>query len=70
MTELAELGVGTQVHYIPLLSSTLLPPRFSTGRFDGSETYYKSTLSLPMYYGLTDEDIETISAIVRSVIAG
>ena len=52
------------------VSSTLLPPRFRTGMFHGSETYYKSTLSLPMYSGLTDEDIETISAFVRSVIAG
>ena len=70
MTELAELGVGTQVHYIPLYRQPYYRQDFSTGRFDGSETYYKSTLSLPMYYGLTDEDIETISAIVRSVIAG
>ena len=69
MTELAELGVGTQVHYIPLYRQPYYRQDFSTGRFDGSETYYKSTLSLPMYYGLTDEDIETISAIVRSVIA-
>ena len=70
MAELAELGVGTQVHYIPLYRQPYYRQDFSTGMFDGSETYYKSTLSLPMYYGLTDEDIETISAFVRSVIDG
>jgi len=70
MAELAELGVGTQVHYIPLYRQPYYRQDFSTGMFHGSETYYKSTLSLPMYSGLTDEDIETISAIVRSVIAG
>ena len=70
MAELAELGVGTQVHYVPLYRQPYYRQDFSTGMFDGAETYYKSTLSLPMYYGLTDKDIETISAIVRSVIDG
>ena len=68
--ELSELGVGTQVHYIPLYRQPYYRQDFSTGKFDGSETYYKSTLSLPMYYGLTDKDVETISAFVRSVIDG
>jgi dTDP-4-amino-4,6-dideoxygalactose transaminase len=70
MAELAERGVGTQVHYIPLYRQPYYRQDFSTGMFDGSETYYKSTLSLPMYYGLTDKDIETISSFVRSVIDG
>lgn len=70
IAELAELGVGTQVHYIPLYRQPYYRQDFSTGMFDGSETYYKMTLSLPMYYGLTDKDIETISAFVRSVIDG
>jgi len=70
MAELAELGVGTQVHYIPLYRQPYYRQDFSTGMFGGSETYYKSTLSLPMYYGLTDKDVETICAFVRSVIDG
>ena len=70
MAELAELGVGTQVHYIPLYRQPYYRQDLFTGMFDGSETYYKSTLSLPMYYGLTDKDIQTISAFVRSVIDG
>ncbi len=70
MAELADLGVGTQVHYIPLYRQPYYRQDFSTRMFDGSESYYKSTLSLPMYYGLTDKDVETISAFVRSVIDG
>ena len=70
MAELSGLGVGTQVHYIPLYRQPYYRQDFSTGMFNGSETYYKSTLSLPMYYGLTDKDVETISAFVRSVIDG
>ena len=67
MAELADLGVGTQVHYIPLYRQPYYRQDFSTGMFNGSETYYKFTLSLPMYHGLTDIDIETISDFVRSV---
>jgi dTDP-4-amino-4,6-dideoxygalactose transaminase len=68
MAELADKGIGTQVHYIPLYRQPYYRQDYSTGMFDGSEAYYKSTLSIPMYYGLTDMDVETISAGVRSVI--
>ncbi len=67
MAELADLGIGTQVHYIPLYRQ----PYYRDGcsiDFEGAETYYKKTLSIPMYYGLTDKDAETISAGIRSVI--
>ena len=32
--------------------------------------YYKKTLSIPMYGGLTDKDVKVISTGVRSVIDG
>jgi len=70
MAELADKGIGTQVHYIPLYRQPYYREDYSTGIFDGAETYYKKTLSIPMYYGLTDKDVETISAGVRSVVAG
>ena len=41
---------------------------FSTGIFDGAEAYYKKTLSIPMYYGLDDKDIETISDRICAVV--
>ena len=68
MVELAGKGIGTQVHYIPLYRQPYYLEDYSTDVFDGAETYYKKTLSIPMYYGLSDEDVETISAGVRSVI--
>ena len=68
MADLAEKGIGTQVHYIPLYRQPYYSEDYSTGVFDGAETYYRKTLSIPMYYGLTDMDVETISAGVRSVV--
>ena len=68
MAELADKGIGTQVHYIPLYRQPYYREDYSTGVFDGAETYYRKTLSIPMYYGLRDKDVATISAGVRSVI--
>jgi dTDP-4-amino-4,6-dideoxygalactose transaminase len=70
MTELADKSIGTQVHYIPLYRQPYYREDYSTGVFDGAETYYRKTLSIPMYYGLRDKDVETISACIRSVIDG
>lgn len=70
MAELASRGIGTQVHYIPLYRQPYYSEDFSTGKFDGAETYYKLTLSIPMYYGLSDDDVEEISGCIRSVIDG
>ena len=68
MAELFDKSIGTQVHYIPLYRQPYYRDGCLTDVFDGAETYYKKTLSIPMYYGLTDKDVETISAFVRSVI--
>ena len=68
MAELADKSIGTQVHYIPLYRQPYYREDYSTGVFDGAETYYRKTLSIPMYYGLRDKDVATISAGVRSVI--
>lgn len=68
MAELADKGIGTQVHYIPLYRQPYYREDYSTGAFDGAETYYGKTLSIPMYYGLTNVDVETIAIGVRSVI--
>lgn len=68
MAELARKGIGTQVHYIPLYRQPYYREDYLTGIFSGSEAYYKKTLSIPMYCGLTDKDVEIISAGVCSVI--
>ena len=70
MVELAGHGIGTQVHYIPLYRHPYYRKGYSAMNFQGAETYYKMTLSIPMYYGLSDEDIEEISTCIRSVLNG
>lgn len=68
MTTLAAQGIGTQVHYIPLYRQ---PYYADDGHpaLPGAEAYYARTLSLPMYFGLQDDDVREISAAVRAAIA-
>ena len=68
MRTLADRGVGTQVHYIPLYRQPYYQHNAETIDFVGSESYYQQTLSLPMYYGLNDADVSKIAQIIRSVV--
>ena len=58
---LKQNGVGAVFHYIPLHSA---PAGQKFGRFHGEDKYTTKEsdrlLRLPMYYGLTDEDIEKV----------
>lgn len=58
---LKERGVGVVFHYIPLHSA---PAGLKYGRFAGEDVYTTAEserlLRLPMYYGITDEEIDTV----------
>lgn len=62
---LKERGIGSAFHYIPLHSS---PAGKRFGRFAGEDvnTTVESErlLRLPMYYGLTNEQVDTVTAAV------
>ena len=57
MARLHASGVGSQVHYIPVPWQP--PYRDVLGRraFPGAADYFRRTLSLPLYVGLTDDDV-------------
>jgi UDP-4-amino-4,6-dideoxy-N-acetyl-beta-L-altrosamine transaminase len=69
MRALADRGVGTQVHYIPVNRQ---PYYAESGArpLPGADAYYAKTLSLPMYVGLENHDIDEIADAVRSVVEG
>lgn len=65
-THLRENGVETVFHYIPLHSA---PAGVYFGRFEGVDKYTtidsERLLRLPMYYGLKEEDRETVFTKIR-----
>lgn len=58
--------IGAVFHYIPLHSS---PAGYKYGRFSGQDIFTtresERLLRLPMYYGLSDEDVMSICDIVK-----
>ncbi|MBQ3081896.1 MAG: dTDP-4-amino-4,6-dideoxygalactose transaminase [Clostridia bacterium] len=63
---LKENGVGSAFHYIPLHSA---PAGLRFGRFHGEDVYTTAEserlLRLPMFYGLTESEVDTAIAAVK-----
>jgi perosamine synthetase len=70
MNKLRELGVGSQVHYIPVYRQPFYVKRYglSPALFPAAESYYGSCLSLPFYPALTDSDVEHVIASVTQAV--
>ena len=69
MNELKEKGVGTQVHYIPIVDQPYYKEHVNvTGNFNNCRTYYKQALSLPIYPLLDDGDVETVIKALKSIL--
>jgi UDP-4-amino-4,6-dideoxy-N-acetyl-beta-L-altrosamine transaminase len=55
--ELRELGIGVNVHYIPVhMQPYYRSLGFKKGDFPNAEQYYEQAISIPMFYKLTDEE--------------
>ncbi|HEY0251727.1 MAG TPA: UDP-4-amino-4,6-dideoxy-N-acetyl-beta-L-altrosamine transaminase [Kofleriaceae bacterium] len=69
--DLAKRGVGTQVHYIPLLAHPLhaqrCPDEVARPR-PGADHFYARTLSLPMFPAMTDADVAFVVAQLHAVL--
>jgi dTDP-4-amino-4,6-dideoxygalactose transaminase len=63
-------GIGVQVHYIPIhLQPYWQAKGFKPGDFPEAEAYYASTLSLPLYPAMTDEQQDIVVQQLAEVLA-
>lgn len=69
MAELRSKGVGTQVLYIPVHLQPWYRKTYgySIGKCPQAEAYYKAALSLPLYPGLTNENLDTVIRAVKEL---
>lgn len=67
--ELKRIGIGTSVHFIPLYRHVFYRDTFkySPKDFPNSEWIYERIISLPIYPGMTDEEIESVIGSVKDV---
>lgn len=58
---LRRAGIGVNVHYIPVHRQPFYRSMgFQEGMFPNAERYYSRAISIPIYFGLTDADQDTV----------
>lgn len=66
---LREQGIGVNLHYIPVHTHPYYREMgFAMGDFPEAERYYREAISLPIYPGLSDEDITKVVNAVKIAI--
>jgi len=65
-----EGGIGVNVHYIPVHMHPFYRREFGTdpGTCPVAEAEYEQIISLPMFPALTEDDLATVLAVLRSAI--
>jgi perosamine synthetase len=63
-------NIGVNVHYIPVHLHPYYRGRFGyrPGNFPVAEDAYERLISIPMYHGMTDGDVEDVIAAVNKVV--
>jgi dTDP-4-amino-4,6-dideoxygalactose transaminase len=69
---LTEAQIGTSVHFIPLHIQPFFRDTYhlAAGDFPQALAAYQRAVSLPIYPGMTDEDVDDVIAAVEQIIAG
>jgi len=64
-------GLGVNVHYIPVHLHPYYRRRFgfTGGECPNAEEAYERLISVPMFHGMTDQDVSDVVAAVRKVMA-
>lgn len=70
MNSLRERGIGTQVHYIPVHTQPYYRQRYGALELPGTQRYYERTLSLPLFPGMKDDDIDFVANQLNLILKG
>ncbi len=67
--ELGKLGIRGMVHYLPVPMHPYYRKRFGyvPGDFPHAEELYAREISLPVFYGLSDDDVRRVAEEVRRI---
>lgn len=72
MFGLRDLGIGTQLHYIPLYRHPIFADRFGdvSEYFPQMEAYYAQALTLPLFFDMNEEDVDAVIKGLKEVLVG
>lgn len=67
---LAKAGIGTSVHYRPLHEMTYWKKRYASqpGGFPVADRYFAGAVTLPLFPGMTDAQVERVAQVLREVL--
>ena len=64
-----EAGIEVNVHYIPVhLQPYYRGLGFTEGQYPVAEKYYACALTLPLYYNLSQRDLEQVCAALEKAL--
>lgn len=67
--ELRKAGIGVNLHYIPVHTQPYYQKLgFQWGMFLESERYYRESISLPLYYALTELQQDRVINVLKEII--
>jgi len=68
MRKLSDLGVGTQVHYIPVHKQPYYQMRYGKFTLRGCEAYYSRCLSLPLWPDMTLAEVDFVVSTLADIL--
>ncbi|MBV1900120.1 MAG: UDP-4-amino-4,6-dideoxy-N-acetyl-beta-L-altrosamine transaminase [Kordiimonadaceae bacterium] len=69
MKALAEKGIGTQVHYIPVHEQPYYQKAYGKQNLPGADKYYQETLSLPLFPAMDDSDPARVVRLLTEILS-
>lgn len=69
MGRLRAIGIGTQVHYIPVPSQPYYRARYGAAPLPGATRYYDRALTLPLHPTMTDGDVDRVAAALAEALS-
>jgi dTDP-4-amino-4,6-dideoxygalactose transaminase len=68
MRQLAEEGIGSQVHYFPVHRQRYYAERYGIAQLPGADRYYARVLSLPFFASMNEDDVERVVHAMAKIL--
>lgn len=68
MRALADKGIGTQVHYLPLHLQPYYAQRYGAYALPGAERLYREMLSIPLFPAMSDADADRVVDGIAAIV--
>lgn len=68
MGRLRDVGIGTQVHYLPVHQQPYYQKHYGNTDLPGANAYYERCLSLPFFPDMSDDDVERVVSSLCSIL--